>query len=121
MSRGARQGRPLSPYICVLCAEVLAITIRKDNLVKGTTVGSTECKLSQYADHTALILDGTQESLERSIALLEKFGEVSGLRRNYEKTEVLWIGFKKGSNQIISSDKNRKWADGDGWRCLVSY
>ena len=34
------------------------------------------------------------------------------LRVNCENTEALWIGSKKGSNQIICSDKNLKWADG---------
>ena len=63
-------------------------------------------------DDTTLILDGTQKSLERSFAILDKFGEVSGLRVNCEKTEALWIGSKKGSNQIICSDKNLKWAEG---------
>ena len=90
---------------------MLATAIRKDNFVKGITVDSTECKLSQHADDTTLILDGTQESLERSFAILEKFGEVSGLRVNCEKTEALWIGSKKGSNQIIYSHKNLKWAE----------
>ena len=52
-------------------------------------MGSTECKLSQYADDTTLILDGTPKSLERSFAILEKFGEVSGLQVNCEKTEAL--------------------------------
>ena len=79
LSRGVRQGYPLSPYIFILCAEELATTIRKDNEVKGITVGSTECKLSQYANDTTLILDGTQKSLVRSFVLLEKFGEASGL------------------------------------------
>jgi len=35
----------------ILCAAVLASIIRKDNEVKGITVGSNECKLSQYADN----------------------------------------------------------------------
>ena len=42
LSRGVRQGCPLSPYIFILCAEVLATAIRKDNLVKGITVDSAE-------------------------------------------------------------------------------
>ena len=87
---------------------MLATAICKDNLVKGITVDSTECKFSQYADDATLILDGTQESLECSFAILEKFGEVSGLRVNCEKAEALWIGSKKGSNQIICSHKNLK-------------
>jgi len=114
LSRGVRQECLLSPYIFILSTEVLATIICKDNEVKGITVGSTECKLSQYAGDTTLILDGTPKSLERSFTtcILEKFGEVSGLRVNCEKTEALWIGSKKGSNQIICSEKNLKWADG---------
>ena len=76
LGRGVRQGCPLSPYIFILW--VLATTIRKDNEVKGITVGSTECKLSQYADDTTRILDGNQNSLQRSFYVLGKFGEVSG-------------------------------------------
>jgi len=70
---------------------VLATAIRKDNEVKGITVGNTECKLSQYADDTTLILDGTQKLLGHSFPLLEKLGEASGLQVNCEKTEALWI------------------------------
>ena len=93
---------------------MLATTIRKDNEVKGITVGSTECKLSQYADDTTLILDGTQKSLGRSFVIQEKFGEASGLQVDYEKTEALWIGSKKGSNRMGG------W-QGVGFRCLVLH
>ena len=48
----------------------------------------------------------------RSFALLDSFGQLSGLRVNCEKTEVLSIGSKKESNQIICPEKNLKWADG---------
>jgi len=42
---------------------------------------------------------------------------------NCEKTEALWIGSMKGSNQIIYSEKNLKWADGKvkalgTWFCI---
>ena len=92
LSRGVRQGCPLPPYIFILCAEVLAITIRKDNLVKGITVSSTECKLSQYADDTTLILDGTQVSLERSFAIYfrqiwRSFGLASKLWKNWSSLD----------------------------------
>ena len=59
-----------------------------------------------------LASEDSHASLERSFALLESLGHLSGLRVNREKTEVLWIGSKKGSNQIICPEKNLKWAHG---------
>ena len=98
LGRGVRQGCLLSPHLFILFVEVLAIAIRGGNEIKGLSVGNIECKLSQYADDTTMILDGSQASLERSFALLDSFGQLSGLRVNRGKTEVLWIGSKKGSN-----------------------
>ena len=108
LGRGVRQGCPLSPYLFILCADVLATAIRGDNEIKGISVGNVECKLSQYADDTTMILDGSQTSLERSFALLDSFYQLSGLRVNCEKTKVLWIGSKKESNQTICPEKNLK-------------
>ena len=112
LGRGVRQGFPLSPSIFILCAEILAAAIRKDTEIKGIPVGSNECRLSQFADDTTLILDGSQKSLERSLYILERFGEISGLKVNCEKTEILWIGSLKRSNQILCPDKNLTWANG---------
>ena len=111
LGRGVRQGCPLSPYIFILCAEILAIAVRKDTTMKGISIGNVECKLSQFADDTALILDGSLKSLQRSLYMLERFGEISGLRVNWEKTEVLWIGSLKGSKQILCPEKNLTWAN----------
>ena len=44
-----------------------------------------EIKLSQYADDTTLILDGTKESVKASLKTLDDFKEVSGLKLNDKK------------------------------------
>ena len=62
LSRGVRQGCPLSPYLFILSAEILGNTVRKDNEIHGIKILDTECKLSQYADDTTMILDGSKSS-----------------------------------------------------------
>ena len=54
--RGVHQGCPLSSYLFILSAEILAKAIRKNADIKGSMVKDTEIKLSQYADDTTLIL-----------------------------------------------------------------
>ena len=58
---------------------------------------NTEKKLSMLADDTSLILDGSERSLQTSLTTLKRFANMSGLHINYSKTQVVWIGSKKGS------------------------
>ena len=109
IQRGVRQGCPLSPYLFILSAEVLATAIRKNTNIKGISVNDVEIKLSQYADDTTLILDGSDESLRSSLATLDDFSKVSGLRLNDKKTEALWIGASIGNDKILLPGKELKW------------
>ena len=109
IQRGVRQGCPLSPYLFILLAEVLATAIRKNTNIKGISVNNVEIKLSQYADDTTLILDGSRESLLSSLAMLDDFSKVSGLRLNDKKTEALWIGASIGNDKILVPGKEPKW------------
>ena len=96
LTRGVRQGDPLSPYLFLLAVETLAITIRENVEIKGTVIDKQETKLLQYADDTMAVLSDT-ESAYKLFQLLDKFKKVSGLKVNSSKTEGLWIGSLKGS------------------------
>ena len=85
IQRGVRQGGPLSPYLFVLAAEMLAKAIRKNDNISGILVNNKEIKLSQYADDTTLILDGPRESLTASLKTLDDFYEISDLKLNDKK------------------------------------
>ena len=55
LSRGVRQGCPLSPCLFILAAELLACKIRQDNEIQGINIFGKELKLSQFADDTTLL------------------------------------------------------------------
>ena len=88
---------------------MLATAIRKNTNIKGISINDVEIKLSQYADDTTLILDGSDESLCSSLATLDDFSKVSGLRLNDKKTEALWIGASIGNDKILLPGKELKW------------
>lgn len=52
-------------------------------------------KISILADDTSFILDGSEQSLQSSLKILRDFAIISGLRINYNKTQVVWKGCKK--------------------------
>ena len=57
ISRGVRQGCPISSYLFLHTAEVLAIKIRQDNRIKGIKIFRTEFKQSLFADDASAFLD----------------------------------------------------------------
>ena len=109
LSRGVRQGCPLSPYLFILSVEIMAETIQSKQEIRGISINSNEIKLSQYADDMTLILDGSEQSLQESLKLIDIFGGVSGLRLNRKKTAALWIGTKAGSDFQLLPEKGFKW------------
>ena len=63
LSRGCHQGDPISPYLFVICAEVLSHVIRENKDIKGIRIGDIESKVSQYTDGTTLFLKEDKETL----------------------------------------------------------
>ena len=113
IGRGCRQGDPLSPYIFILCSEILAIKIRNNRNIKGIKVNDIEFKISQYADDTSAILDGSETSLIETLEELTWFAKISGLRVNFDKTQVVWIGIKKYSSDTIKTKWKLHWGNSE--------
>ena len=61
---------------------MLAKEIRKDRNINGIVVRNEEIKLSQYADDTTLILDGSRESLKACLRFETKKQKLFGLGQN---------------------------------------
>jgi hypothetical protein len=58
---------------------------------------------------TSLILDGSPASLDASLRLIQFYAEISGLETDLEKTNVIWIGSKKHSQDKICVKWGLKW------------
>ena len=110
VKRGCRQGDPLSPYLFLLCIEILAQNIRMNKGIKGINVEGNEMKVSLYADDLTLYMDGSDESILNLMDELDCFENISGLRVNYQKTCAIWIGSMRKSEQILCAGKNFKWS-----------
>jgi hypothetical protein len=50
-----------------------------------------EHKLSQFADDTSLILDGSEKSLNEALLELDWYAKLPGLNINFTKKQVVWI------------------------------
>ena len=110
LERGCRQGDPLSPYLFIMGVELLSLKIKSNANIKGINTGNIESLISQYADDTFLLLDGTERSLKESLECFEKFHQVSGLKMNSSKTRAVWIGSKRYSDHILCPDSNLHWS-----------
>ena len=67
VERGCIQDDGLSPYLFLLCADVLGEMITKNENINGIRVVDKGFVLSQYADDTVLFLDGSEKSMRASL------------------------------------------------------
>ena len=112
LKRGCRQGDPVSPYIFILCAEILGKMLRTNENVKGININKKELLLSQYANDTQIFLDGSERSLREALSILDRFYAISGLKINVEKTKAIWIGALSNSEIRICRNYNLDWTNG---------
>lgn len=98
--RGIRQGCPASHFLFNLVVEMLAITIRNNEYIKGFHMHRTEVKISQFADDLTCFIND-RPSLQHLLETLRTFSKWSGLKVSTAKSKLLYLrGLSEGLETV---------------------
>lgn len=91
--RGIRQGDPISPYLFILCGEVLSGLCRnaeREGALQGIRVarGSPRVNHLLFADDTMMFCESSTECCNSLVQILQKYERVSGQKVNISKSAI---------------------------------
>ncbi|GKV07790.1 hypothetical protein SLEP1_g19511 [Rubroshorea leprosula] len=110
VSKGIRQGDPLSPFLFLIVAEglngLMASAVDK-NLFKGARIGNVDVTVShlQFADDTIFFGEASKENIQVIKCVLRTFELASGLKINYGKSQLMGIGSRFCAEETIPSSR----------------
>ena len=110
--KGSKQGCPISSKIFLLIIEVIGLKIRNNPNIKPIEILSIKKLLSQYADNLWTFTSADQDTFDNLCDEYEKFGIATGLKINYNKTEILCLGSLANSDAQCYSRLPLTWSDG---------
>ncbi|XP_058732910.1 uncharacterized protein LOC131604491 [Vicia villosa] len=110
ITRGLRQGDPLSPFLFLLVAEGLTAMVKVASSLgdfKGFSLDDHQhFEILQFADDTILIGEDSWNNLWTFKAILRGFELVSGLRVNLNKSRLFGVNLDPDFIQVGSSFLN---------------
>lgn len=113
MSRGIRQGCPISALLYLFIAEILAIKLKTNNDIKGIKIANISTENLQHADDVTLALRDML-SLDKAIETVKSFCDHAGSKVNLNKTQCILLGKRKDKHSNIDEIN----VTNDAVRCL---
>ncbi|KAG7558509.1 Reverse transcriptase domain [Arabidopsis thaliana x Arabidopsis arenosa] len=104
--RGLRQGDPLSPYVFILCSEVLSglcTKAQRENKLTGVKVGKKSPRLNHllFADDTMFFCKSDAKECATLMDILHKYEVASGQKINPQKSAITF----SAKTQTIGKDR----------------
>ena len=90
VSRGVCQGCSISCFLSLVVAKLLFLNISCNPNIQGFTIFNREVKISHLADDTVLFLKDKAQ-IQTALQVTGEFSEVSGLKLNINKSEILCL------------------------------
>ena len=91
--------------------EILYKSVENDANIEGISVQNKEIKYTAFADDATFLLNGNKSTFESLINLIDKFGTISGLKLNINKSIVLRVGSLKYSVETFCNNKKFVWTN----------
>uniref|UniRef100_A0A803J4Y6 Reverse transcriptase domain-containing protein n=1 Tax=Xenopus tropicalis TaxID=8364 RepID=A0A803J4Y6_XENTR len=91
ISRGTRQGCPLSPLLFALAMEPMACRIKTQKDIEGLKLGPNKEIISMYADDTLIYLPNPDQALTLVLNTINTHTNYSGLKINWDKSVLFPI------------------------------
>ena len=112
-TRSVNQGCPISPYLYLLCGEIMAHQMALNSKIQGITIQDTKLLMAQFADDTVIYINYDLDELNVVLDTLEYVETNTGLKISYDKTTVYRVGSLKNTNAQLYTKKDLHWSDGD--------
>jgi len=87
LSRGTRQGCPMSPLLFAIAIEPLSIALKSSSCFTGIFRAGLEHRVSLYADDLLLYVTDPISCVDDILQILTTFGSFSGYKLNISKSE----------------------------------
>ncbi|XP_021986239.1 uncharacterized mitochondrial protein AtMg01250-like [Helianthus annuus] len=101
IERGVRQGDPLSPLLFILAMEALhvaTVTANASGIFKGCKMPNNGPTISHllYADDVLFVGEWSESNIQNLSRLLRCFNLSSGLKVNFNKSQLFGVGVDMG-------------------------
>lgn len=110
ITRGTRQGCPLSPLLFAVAMELLAARLLQHHSPKGLVFTDRGLLISMHADDITLYIKHPAENLNPVLREILRFGGLSGINLNWAKSSILPI---TDTSQDFNLEFTLQWAPGE--------